>query len=359
MSHKNFRNLPQSLKANSYPYYRKDGTPFWNELTVSPVRDEHGRLTHFIGVTRDITARREAASELENLHRQLLGVSRQAGMAEVATSVLHNVGNVLNSVNVSATLLNESVRKSPQADLTRVVALLREQGDNLGAFFTRDPRGPKVPVFLAQLADKFGHQRETHLKELESLAKNIGHIKQIVAMQQSYAKVSGVTETLKVEELVEDTLRMNADSFQKHEVELVREFAADVPAITTDKHKVLQILVNLVRNAKHACEDARGTGKKVTVRVTHGEGRVRIQVSDNGMGIPAENLNRIFNHGFTTKKDGHGFGLHSGANAAKELGGSLTVQSDGPGHGATFTLELAAEPAVLENAAPARLSNAA
>ena len=165
--------------------YRKDGTPFWNELTVSPVRDEHGRLTHFIGVTRDITARREAASELENLHRQLLGVSRQAGMAEVATSVLHNVGNVLNSVNVSATLLNESVRKSPQADLTRVVALLREQGDNLGAFFTRDPRGPKVPVFLAQLADKFGHQRETQLKELESLVKNIGHIKQSSAKPKS------------------------------------------------------------------------------------------------------------------------------------------------------------------------------
>jgi len=185
MSHKNFRNLPQSLKANSYPYYRKDGTPFWNELTVSPVRDEHGRLTHFIGVTRDITARREAASELENLHRQLLGASRQAGMAEVATSVLHNVGNVLNSVNVSATLLNESVRKSPQADLTRVVALLREQGDNLGAFFTSDPRGPKVPLFLAQLADKFGHQRETQLKELESLVKNIGHIKQSSAKPKS------------------------------------------------------------------------------------------------------------------------------------------------------------------------------
>ena len=292
-------------------------------------------------------------------HRKLLDVSRQAGMAEIATGVLHNVGNVLNSVNVSATLLSETVRKSPQPDLARVVALLREQGDTLGAFFASDPRGPKVPGFLAQVADKFARQQETQLKELDSLVKNIGHIKDIVAMQQSYAKVSGLTETLKVDELVEDTLRMNAGSFQKHEVELVRDIGADLPAITTDKHKVLQILVNLVRNAKHACDDAGRTDKQVTVRVTHGEGRVRIQVSDNGVGIAPENLNRIFNHGFTTKKDGHGFGLHSGANAAKELGGSLTVASDGPGKGATFTLELPVQPAGLANAAPARFSDAA
>jgi len=338
-----------------------DGQRRWMELHAVPLWEEQPtrRVKQMLAVTRDITERKHTEAELAKAHKELIDSSRRAGMAEVATGVLHNVGNVLNSVNVSATLLNESVRKSPQADLTRVVTLLREQGDNLGAFFTRDPRGPKVPLFLAQLADKFARQQETQLKELESLVKNIGHIKSIVAMQQSFAKVSGVTETLEVTELVEDTLRMNADSFQKHEVELVREFAADLPAITTDKHKVLQILVNLIRNARHACDDARGTEKKVTVRVTHGEGRVKIQVSDNGMGIPAENLNRVFNHGFTTKKDGHGFGLHSGANAAKELGGSLTVQSDGPGHGATFTLELAAEPACPANAAPARLFNAA
>jgi len=316
------------------------GTRRFMETHACPLRDADGGVIAHLAITRDVSERKRVEQELAQAQCALVSASRQAGMAEVATSVLHNVGNVLNSVNVSATLLNESVRKSPQPDLARVVTLLREQGDNLGTFFTSNPRGPKVPLFLAQLADKFGHMRETQLKELESLVKNIGHIKQIVSMQQSFAKVSGVTETLKVEELVEDTLRMNAGSFQKHEVELVREFAADVPAITTDKHKVLQILMNLVRNAKHACEDAKGTEKKVTVPVTHGEGRVRIQVSDNGMGIPAENLNRIFNHGFTTKKEGHGFGLHSGANAAKELGGSLTVQSDGTGKGATFTLEL-------------------
>jgi C4-dicarboxylate-specific signal transduction histidine kinase len=178
-------------------------------------------------------------------------------------------------------------------------------------------------------------------------------------MQQSYARISGVTEPVKVTDLVEDALRLNAGAFQRHEVEVVRDFAPGAPDITTEKHKVLQILVNLVRNAKYACDESGRADKRMTVRVTHGQGRVRIQVADNGVGIPPENLTRIFNHGFTTKKDGHGFGLHSGANAAKELGGSLVAHSDGQGRGATFTLELPAQPAEAERAPANPLSNAA
>jgi signal transduction histidine kinase len=123
-------------------------------------------------------------------------------------------------------------------------------------------------------------------------------------------------------------------------VQVVRDFAPSLPAITTEKHKVFQILVNLLRNANAACDDSSNAGKQVTVRARREDGQVLIQVVDNGVGIPRENLDRIFNHGFTTKNDGHGFGLHSSANAAKEIGGWISVQSDGPGQGATFTLGL-------------------
>jgi signal transduction histidine kinase len=112
-----------------------------------------------------------------------------------------------------------------------------------------------------------------------------------------------------------------------------------------DKHKALQILVNLVSNARRACSDSGRADKRLTLRLASGDGRVRLSVADNGAGIPAENLTRIFNHGFTTRKDGHGFGLHSGALAARELGGSLLAHSDGVGLGATFTLELPLSPA--------------
>ena len=141
-------------------------------------------------------------------------------------------------------------------------------------------------------------------------------------------------------ELVEDALRMNPGSLARHEILLVREYDPNGPVITVEKHKVLQILVNLVRNAKYACDESGRTDKRLTVRVANGDGRIKISVMDNGVGISQDNLTRIFNHGFTTKKDGHGFGLHSGANAAKEMGGRLTGHSDGPGLGAEFTLEL-------------------
>ena len=145
--------------------------------------------------------------------------------------------------------------------------------------------------------------------------------------------------------LVEDALRMNAAAFDRHGIDLVREFAENLPSARVDRHKVLQILINLLRNAKHAMDATVDRTKRLVVRVGLGtSGTVKITVIDNGVGIPAEHLNKIFNHGFTTKKDGHGFGLHSGANAAKEMGGCLTAQSDGPGRGAEFNLELPASP---------------
>jgi signal transduction histidine kinase len=175
--------------------------------------------------------------------------------------------------------------------------------------------------------------------ELDSLRRSIDHIKAIVTLQQRNAKFGGVKEMTNVVQLVEDSLRLNEGGLNRHGVALVREFET-VPSLNVEKHKILQILVNLLRNAKHACQDAGHPDRRLTVRVANGPGRVEISVRDNGVGILPENLTRIFNHGFTTRKDGHGFGLHSGSLAAKEMGGALTVQSDGPGHGAVFTLEL-------------------
>ncbi|MEO6742696.1 MAG: ATP-binding protein, partial [Chthoniobacteraceae bacterium] len=298
-----------------------------------------GRVWSF----RDITERKRTEAERAEMNRQLVDASRQAGMAEVATSVLHNVGNVLNSVNVSATLAVERVRKSPIEDLARVVALLDEHAADLGAFISHDPRGKRLPSFLSQLSGHLLLERQNLHTELISLRENVDHIKEIVAMQQSNAKVCGVTEVLKITDLVEDSLRLNAGTLSRHQVQVVREFQ-ELPAMTVDKHKVLQILVNLIRNAEYACDEAGVPDKRLTLRVVNGGDTVKISVSDNGVGIAPENLDRIFNHGFTTKKDGHGFGLHSAANAATEIGGRLSVHSDGLGFGATFTLELPGHP---------------
>ncbi len=320
-------------------YLHPDGRTCWVAMSVRYFRDPVSGETQGITTLVDITARKQVELEREKLHRQLLDVSRQAGMAEVATGVLHNIGNVLNSVNVSTTLMFDRVRQSKVDRLARLGELLRTHAADLATFFGPDGRGRQVPDFVDQLAGQLTREQTELLSELDSLGKNVGHIKEIVAMQQNYAKISGVTEAVAVNELVEDAMRMNAGSLARHEVTLIRDFQVQ-PIITVEKHKVLQILVNLLRNAKYACDDSGRSDKRITVRISADRGRVQIAVIDNGVGIPAENLTRIFAHGFTTRKEGHGFGLHNGALAAKELGGSLTVRSDGPDRGAIFILEL-------------------
>jgi len=268
----------------------------------------------------------------------LLTISRQAGMAEVATGVLHNVGNVLNSVNVSSTLIANTLRMFRVASLAKIAALLGEHEQDLATFMTTDPRGKKLPAFLAQLAGHLTADQDTVLKEIDHLQKNIEHIKEIVSTQQAHASSAGFVESVDLRELLEAALRMNAASFSRHEITVVREFQK-VPLVPTDKHKVLQILINLITNARQAMKDL--PEKTLTLGIyAPTEGTVGVSIRDTGCGIAPENLTRVFAHGFTTKAGGHGFGLHSSALAAQEMKGSLSVHSDGPGKGAMFTLEL-------------------
>jgi PAS domain S-box-containing protein len=325
-------------------YIKKDGGIVWARVTVAPSRDANGTLYGAVGTLEDISQRKAAEAEIERVHKELVRASRQAGMAEVATNVLHNVGNVLNSLNVSANLIADNVRGLKGDSLARVVALLNANAASLGAFLTTDERGRRIPEFLGQLTAHLQTTQGSLLAELESLSRNIDHIKDIVATQQAYAKRCGVTERVAVASLVEDSLAMNRGAFARHGVNLVRQFAT-VPEIIVDKHKVLQILVNLQRNAKYACDASGRTDKNITVRIGKGaDGGVQIDVIDNGVGISPEIMQRLFTHGFTTKKDGHGFGLHGGALTAKEIGGTLSAHSAGIGRGATFTLILPLTP---------------
>jgi PAS domain S-box-containing protein len=317
-----------------------DGRVTWARSSKLPLRNERGEIVGTFGLSQDITASKRMEEELERANKDLRDASRVAGMAEVATGVLHNVGNVLNSLNVSASMLATGLRNSKADRLAKVSAMLREHAADLGDFLTRDPKGRLVPEFLESLSRHTTEERDRFLHEVDSLQKNIDHIKDIVTMQQAYATMVGVVEPLDAVTLVEDSLRMNTAALVRHDVAVVRDFHP-VPPVLGERGKMLQILINLVRNAKYALDEGRTQGKVMTLRIEPGApGTVRFAVQDNGVGIPPENLTRIFGHGFTTRAHGHGFGLHSSAIAAKEMRGSLRVHSEGPGTGATFTLEL-------------------
>lgn len=287
-----------------------------------------------------VAAKEKALAELAAAQQELLVASREAGMAEVATGVLHNVGNVLNSVNVSTTLIRDKLQRSEISTLGKVRGLLQQHKGDMEAFLTTDSKGKMIPGFMIKLSESLEKEQAALRKEHDHLARNVEHIKEVVAMQQNYARVSGVLEPVSVAKLLDDALQLNTAGLTRHGVTIIRQYS-EAPLLLVDKHKVLQILINLVHNAEYALDESRDHDKRLTVGISlNGENGVQVSVTDNGIGIPPENLTRIFSHGFTTRKRGHGFGLHSGANAAREMGGQLTAFSKGTGHGATFTLEL-------------------
>ena len=319
-----------------------DGHITWARTSKLPLRDERGEIIGTFGITQDITDQRRAEDALECTRKELLATSRLAGMAEVATGVLHNVGNVLNSLNVSSTLIATGIRQSKAESLGKLSGLLEEHRADLSTFLAEDPKGRRIPELIASLAAHALAERVRLLAEIDSLQKNVDHIREIVSMQQAHATMIGVVESLDATVLMEDSLRMNAGSLIRHDVRVVRDFLP-FSFIRAERGKVLQILVNLIANAKHAADEGGQTEKIITLRIAPGApGRVLLSVQDNGIGILPENLSRIFAHGFTTRKTGHGFGLHSSANAAKEMKGSVAVHSDGRGCGATFTVDLPA-----------------
>ena len=278
--------------------------------------------------------------QLKDAQSELLDSARQAGMAEIATNVLHNVGNVLNSVNISAELVTRKLRSSKALGLGKAMQLINEHKDDLGTFLTEDEKGKLLPGYLNQLVDAIAVEQQGMTDELAQLSKSVDHIKDIVSTQQSYAGAATLLEPVHISGLMEDALRMNAGALSRHHVTVVKEYA-QVPEILADKHRLLLIMVNLISNAKYAMSNLSDRPRQMTLKVQPLEDNtLQISVKDDGEGIPAENMTRIFTHGFTTRKEGHGFGLHSCALAAVEMNGQLNAHSDGPGLGAVFTLTI-------------------
>ncbi len=319
-------------------YKRKDGSTFFVETSLKLVTQE--KQDYIIAIARDITERKRAEVKLKTAQEKLLETAREVGMAEVATGVLHNVGNVLNSVSVTAESIQKRVRNSKISYLSDVVDLFEEHANELSTFMINEERGKKIPAFLANLSKELIDEQERCLEALEALTKHVQHVGDIIQLQQSHSKTKGLIEPTSIAELVEDTIQINAEAITRNSVEVKREIS-NLPTLLLDRHKVLQILTNLISNAIHALSTSNRDDKILKIRVKEPKsGFLRIDVCDNGIGIPKENLTRIFEHGFTTKKTGHGFGLHSTALSANELSGSITAHSDGPGKGAVFTVEL-------------------
>ena len=283
----------------------------------------------------------QQTQDIQTAQAQLVESARRAGMAEIATSVLHNVGNLLNSAMTSSTVIRETVGHSRVVSLTRLAEVLRNHPGGLPEFVRSDPRGGRLTEFFSEIAAALGSEHQVVAGKLQVLAESHEPIRQIIALQQSYAGVTGVKDSIKLPGMIEDATRLFMESFKKHDITISTEFASDLPAILVEKHKLMQILINLLQNARDATKGRSREDRRIHIRAAQlSPDKVIVELTDNGVGISPEQQARIFNFGFTTKADGHGFGLHGCANLTKEMGGTLQATSPGAEQGATFSLTL-------------------
>ncbi|MEE8126028.1 MAG: HAMP domain-containing sensor histidine kinase [Nitrospirales bacterium] len=284
--------------------------------------------------------RKQFLRERDHLQGQLGEAAYKIEMADVASTVLHNVGNVLNSVNVAANLVESVVNQSSVTLVNRMADLLKDHKENLGTFLTQDPKGKRIPPSMEKLGNHLIQEQQMVLQEISGLVRNLHHVKQIISSHQTMAKSGGQVEGIFLVELLDHAMELSMQPGDAKWITVQRHFQ-EVPSILGDKHQLLQILVNLLRNAKQAMRQDTQEMHTLILRVeSQGEDGscVVITIQDSGIGIAPEHLSRIFTRGFTTKQDGNGIGLHSAVIAIQNMGGSLQVHSDGMGMGATFTL---------------------
>lgn len=313
----------------------------WYYIIAHPKIKPSHKSYQLSGIIMDITARKQSEKAISELHQKLLETARRAGMADVATFVLHNLGNVLNSVNVSLDLLSEIIAHTQCKKLFELSRLIKENLPKIVDYFTHDPRGKLIPSYLIQLSDIIQNENTTISSEFTQLSTHIQHIKDIVATQSIISGASGMVEEVDLAEVFDYALLVSGISLGTHSIE-INKFYKNSPLILVDKAKLLQIIINLIINAKDAVISQSKDQKKIItlsiVRIS--KDYVQMTVEDNGIGIAKEDLIKIFSLGYTLKKQGHGFGLHSSALAATEIDGKLDVRSEGLGHGAAFTLTL-------------------
>lgn len=290
---------------------------------------------------------RAQAERLKASQERLLETSQQtsqaarlAGMAEVATNILHNIGNTLNSVNTSLGVLIDRFKNTKFNNMYLLANMLRENQHDYVGYFTNDPKGKLVPGYFLEIAEHWVTQSPILSAELVQLSKNIDHIKDCIALQQSMAKKSGMLEPTQLDKIMDSILELHASEYKANGLEIIKTYQ-DLPILMLDRIKLYQIFVNLIQNARQSILLNESSAKEITITITSDlTENLSISIMDTGVGITQENLKKIFSHGFTTKEDGNGFGLHYCANAATEMGGQMSADSPGEGKGATFTLTI-------------------
>ncbi|MDY6845080.1 MAG: PAS domain S-box protein, partial [Thermodesulfobacteriota bacterium] len=295
---------------------------------------------NIIGLVMAISDMREQ----KKMQKKLLNLAHHSGMSEIATGVLHNVNNVLSSINISTELMKESIQKSEFTGLEKAITMMKDNIHNLSDFLTHDTKGKFLPLYFEKAISVITKERQKNLERINKLLEYIEQVKGLIFMQQSYALRGGLEEKIDLSEILDDAVNMHSNAFDRYNINITRNYH-NVPYITIDRQKLIQVLLNIVKNARESLmsvEDNEELTLELGIDMCENDNgkEIVISIHDNGIGIPEENIDRIFEYGFTTKQYGSGFGLHASALSIMEMGGKISVLSDGVGKGAQFVVRL-------------------
>lgn len=299
-------------------------------------RNEEYLSRRILESTNELTATNE---ELVKANRQLAENARQAGMAEIATEVLHNIGNVMNSANTSANMMVKIVNEDLNNRAVHYLdQLVRENQHHLGQWLDTDPKGLKVLPSLHQLCPILSESREAFFEESRIFASQLEHIREIVSAQSRLGDPLHVEDYFEIEAAVKSVIKMQGPIIRGIKLSVVNLMDRDI-FLKASKSDFFQVMTNLLKNACEALHSSEtDEAWEIQVRLYTAANMACIDVIDNGCGMDQATMDHLFQHGFTTKNTGHGFGLHYCRKAVQQMGGNLEAFSLGFGQGATMTL---------------------
>ncbi len=311
----------------------------WLSTSKFPYLNKEGEIVGIIGLGRDIT---DSKNYRDEIHNQAIQIAHESGKAELATNVLHNVGNVLNSINVSVSEQVRHLGDSKLSNLSKAVDLLLANKQDLNHFIATNNKGKVLLEYLSKLAHQLEDEQENLRTETKAITEKLEVIKNILEIQQSYAQSLDLLDTVNFYKVVESAYAIQRKNLESQFIKFNNKIPNNLE-IRANKSKVIHVFINLIKNAAEAMELTPVERRAINIEAKNNGNEIIIAVSDKGVGLSAQQMKEIFNHGYTTKEKGNGFGLHSCAITMMESNGKISVASEGAGKGSTFELTFSKE----------------
>ena len=265
----------------------EEGIPLYISVTSSFLFDEAKNVVGSVLVLSDVTLVYSAREEIDKKQKQMTEMAHHAGMAMMAADVMHNIGNIMNSINVSAEKIMSTVKTTKIKDLKKANLLFNKNRDRLPDYFATDPNANLLPEYYSKVTSNIEKEFEIIKNEGQVLMDKNKLIKDSINIQMDVVGARNFCEKVMIGTLVDEVIAIQDGRIKKFKIDVEKEF--EIPFETTVeiyKSKLLNVLLNVFQNALQAVFQNKPDNRKVNLLVKEGDnGSIQIEIKDNGIGI--------------------------------------------------------------------------